>query len=444
MTKLEISLLTLLFILVFIICLSIFYFYKRKKEPNKKINIEIKKIKIQREKLTNKISEYNNAMLLLVNKNKKDIEEELINSLKNELENNFNSQIKEHIEHLEKEKESIANNMIIEVMERVAEPIITDRTTVNIILKDDSMKGRIIGKEGRHKRIFENLTGTDLIIDKDSNIITISSTNPIRREIAKNVLNKLLISKNIESNKIELIFKQEKEDFEKKTFDIGKDIILNTLNIKNIDESIYKYVGRLKYRSSFGQNALSHSVECSLIASDIADKLNLNTDIAKRVAFFHDIGKSNDYEVDKTHIQSGLDIAKECNLDHYIINAISSHHGEENCNNIYSEITKIADTISASRPGARVNSYEEYFSRVKNLEDICNNFDEVENSYVIKSGRQLRVIINPNKIANNENFEYTCKKIKDAIESNEKVNKYKIKVIIVKEERKEFETTILS
>lgn len=453
---------TFIFVLLIIILIALFaiagflvYFFGFKnkaknsssKNNKKQFNKDLKQYHKKLDQLDNLKNEYHTKLKELSlkienvhNLKLADIKKELENQVLSE----YNFELKNKLDDLKKDyeinKTTIANNILLEVLERSAEPLIMERTTTSVVLEDDSLKGRIIGRDGRNKRLFEMLTGADLIIDKESSMITVSTANPIRREIAINTLKKLIISKNILPSKIESVFADETANFEKHVIKIGEEVWLNNLQLDPSDNRLYYYIGRLKFRSSYGQNALSHSVECALLASHIAQELNLDCKKARMIAFLHDIGKSNDYEVDKNHVDSGIQIAAECNLDDNVKNAILSHHGDVECSNIYSNITKIADMISAARPGARINSYEEYFERVKKLEEICNGFDEVNSSYVIKSGRQLRVLINPSKVLD-KNLEAVSLKIKKSLESDPLISKFKIKVILIKENRYEFETT---
>lgn len=414
---------------------SIHFIKEEYQELNNKIKEKEKELEIQ-------ILEYHNKLLKLSNTTNEELKKEVSESYKKIFASNLLEEINEYKTELKENKIKIISNILIDSYQNISQQILINSNTGIVKLEDNNLKGRIIGKNGRNKKIFEYLTGTDLLIDKISDIITISSLNPIRREVGKRTLEELIKSKNIDPSRIENTYAKVLEEFDSHVKEIGKDVLNNKLHIYDMDEKVYKYIGNLYYRNSYSQNILSHSIECAQISMNIASSLGLDPEKAKRATFFHDIGKSIDNEVDKTHIESGVMIAKECNFDDYIIESIKTHHNDGIITSIYSEITKIADTISASRPGARVDSFDEYVERVNRLELICNEFDEVSNSYVIKSGRQLRVMINPKKIKDYKELELLSLKIKESIEADEKIGSYKINIILIKEDKVSIETSI--
>ncbi len=437
------SIFAFIIILLFIICIFLYTKNKKNKESSiKKQYDELnKKLNLQSDELNNQIIEYRNKLLDLSSKTEFEIENEIKNNLSQQLKKDLVSEINQYKDELQENKNKILYELLVNSYQNILEETVHQSSSSIIKLDDINLKGRIIGKDGRNKKVFEYLTGTDLVIDKVSEYITIASLNPIRRTIANNVMIELIKTKNIEPAKIETLFEQETKKFNEEIYNIGKDVCLNKLHVNDLNEKIYPYIGKLNFRSSYSQNILSHSLECAYIAQKIASILNIDEKKAKLAAFFHDIGKANDFEIDMNHIDSGVEIANECNLDDYIKEAISTHHNEGIITSIYSEITKIADAISASRPGARIDSYEEYIKRVNTLEKICNEFEEVNSSYVIKSGRQLRIMINPKKINNYDELELLSYKIKEKIENNSEVGSYKIKVILVKEDKLTFETS---
>lgn len=409
MNILSICLIVIILLLVIIlVVLSIFFFYKQKKHKRESINTS-----------NNKKTNVSIDIDYIYESQKKEIEENL-----NELNSNY------------KQK---ANQILVDAMQTIVHQVIQEHTTSSINITDDTVKGRIIGKDGRNKRTFELVTGVDLIIEKDNNFITLSSFNPIRREIAKNLLSELLKIKSIDPNKIETMYKDVKASFENHLNVLGKEIVEDKFNIFDLNKELYPLIAKLKYRTSYGQNVLNHVCEVAHIAASIANTLKLDQKIAIKTALLHDIGKAIDFECDTNHVDAGLNIAKQLNLDEYIIDAIASHHGETLSKNIYSEIIKLADTISASRPGARINSYGEYFTRVQELEKIINNFNEVNNCFVIRSGRQVRVMVNP-ILVDDFSLANLANKIKYEIENNEITKGFNIKVTLIKENRYEFET----
>lgn len=339
--------------------------------------------------------------------------------------NEFNESIKKDID----EK---AVQLMIEAMERNAENIVSSKFSFTIKLHDDSIKGKIIGKDGRNKKTFENITGTDLIIENDQKAITISSPNPVRREIAKRTMEKLLEIKNIEPNKIEKIYQDTKEHFDQICFEIGKETLESKLKVFNLDTGLYPIVGKLNFRTSYTQNVLTHSIECANLAVQIANNLNLDPEKAKLAAFFHDIGKAIDFELDNDHVNCGVEIARRFKLDDYILNAIESHHDKVMADNPYSAIVKIVDKLSASRPGARLISNENYFKRISEIEKICKSYKEIKEAYVLKSGKQIRIMVNP-ELVNDDDCQVLMHELKFKLEDNELINKQPIEIIMYRE-----------
>ncbi len=349
------------------------------------------------------------------------------------------SQLINHYNEITKEEISLrVQNMLINCFESLNEDFVVPKTSFTIKLEDDAVKGRIIGKDGRNKKAFELVTGTELIIEKDPEI-TISCFNPIRREIAKNVLVKLIENKHIEPSRIEKYFEQESLIIENKINDIGCNVVENQLQMYDINKELYNYVGKLYFRTSYGQNILLHSKECAMLAVSIAREIGVDTEKAKRAAFFHDIGKSVDFDIDNDHVESGVKLARKYNLDDYIINAIESHHEKVPIDNIYSAIVKVVDRISASRPGARIISFEEYIQRVTEIETICNSFEGVKTSYALKAGKQVRVIIDP-KIIDDDQAIILAQEIKNKLEDTPIINKQPIDVVLIREKRIEIKS----
>jgi ribonuclease Y len=332
-----------------------------------------------------------------------------------------NEKIKENVD-------AYAQQILVDTMESMAQNFIGESSVVTIGLKDDSLKGRIIGKDGRNKKAFEQLTGVELVIERTPEV-TLSSPNPIRRELAYMVMNQLILNKNIEPLKIQKVYDEELIKFETKLYNIGKQTIEDELLITDINHKLYPLIGRLHLRTSFGQNVLSHMLECAKITQSIAIKLGLDGEIAKRVGFFHDIGKANDFEIDNDHVSQGIKIANEYGLDNYILDAIKSHHNTYSSEYIYSQIVKIADTLSAARPGARMDVHDEYIKRVNTMEDICLKHPGVSKAYALRAGRYLMVYVKPNIIPeqNLESFVYQLKK---ELETNNTTNKFQIEVLV--------------
>lgn len=386
------------------------------------------------------IDEQNQVLSGLVGMSIEQAKEKLAENLRMRYRSYYNAIAIDEKKNINENLHKYAQEILISSIEEIVAETVIQRTTSTIKLPNDNIKGKIIGKDGKNKRMFECLTGVDLIIEKQPEI-TISCTNPIRRQLAKNVMETLLKLKNIEINRIETIYDSEKTKLEEFTKKIGKEILEDKLQIHEFDEKLHNFVGKLHYRYSYGQNVLQHCSETANIAMIIASKLNVDVEKAKRAAFFHDIGKAIDYEDSFDHVKSGLMIAEKFNFPDYIKNAIESHHNKVEPNNIYSAIVKIADEISASRPGARINGYDEYIKHIAELEEIAMSFPAVIKAYGMRSGRILRIIVQPDKIAGNQ-LQDLGKEIIEKIEENPLTNLHAVKVIIICEKRIELTTNV--
>lgn len=288
---------------------------------------------------------------------------------------------------LEKSKEILSTTMQRCMIEQVVE------TTVSVVgLPNDEMKGRIIGREGRNIRTLETLTGVDLVIDDTPEAVVLSSFDPVRREIAKVSLEKLIADGRIHPVRIEEVVEQAKEEVEKKIFQEGENAALDT-GIMGLNKEIIKTIGRLYYRTSYGQNVLKHSLEVSHIAGMLASELGANVYTAKRAGLLHDIGKAVDQTQEGTHIQLGVELARKFGEKEEIIHAIEAHHDDITANTIEAVLVKMADAISASRPGARRDTLEIYIKRLKKIEEIVNSYEGIKQSFAVQAGREVRVIV---------------------------------------------------
>lgn len=330
-----------------------------------------------------------------------------------------------------------AQNLIVNAMQNVAGAVVTQHAPLVIQIEDEAQKGRLIGRNGRNKQAFETITGVNLIVDKKKDMeVIVSSTNPVRREIAANLLQQLLKTNYIDPNQIETLYRQEEKKFETEVTNIGRQVLEEKLHVFDLNPSIYKYVGRLKYRFSYGQNVLQHALECAAYAKAIAVQLGINPNKAQLAAFLHDIGKAKDFDENFNHVNSGLAIARECGLPDYIENAIASHHGAVPANSVYAALVKVVDTLSAARPGARINSYEEHVKRITRIETICEKISGVYKAYALQSGHALRIICQPD-ITNNQ-LDLLEHEIRTTIEADELTNRFEINVEVIREQRKRF------
>ena len=325
-----------------------------------------------------------------------------------------------------------AKSLLINTMERYSNDVATIQTVSTVDLPNDEMKGRLIGREGRNIRTFEAVTGVDLIIDDTPETIVLSSFDPFRREIAKQTIETLIKDGRIHPTRIEEIYDKVCKDMNVRVKEIGNEAIYE-LGLTKIDPDLVNYIGKLYFRTSYGQNALKHSIEVAHLCGIMASEIGENALLAKRAGLLHDIGKSIDFEMEGSHVEIGSDLAKKYGESETVINAIESHHGDVEPTSIIAILVSIADTLSAARPGARNDSLENYVKRLEDLENIGNSFEGVEKTYAMQAGREVRVIVKPDEIDDLTSFKI-AREMKEKIES-ELQYPGTIKITVIRETR---------
>ncbi len=325
-----------------------------------------------------------------------------------------------------------ARDILITTIQRLATDVASEVTVTTVSLPNDEMKGRIIGREGRNIRTLETLTGVDIIIDDTPEAVVISCFDPIRREIAKTALSRLISDGRIHPARIEEIVQKVTKEITQTIYEEGERVLFE-VGIHTMSPEAIRTLGRLHYRTSYGQNVLAHSKEVALIAGMIASEVGANVELAKRAALLHDIGKGVEANGDGNHIEVGVDLARRLGEDPKVLNAIGSHHGDVEPESVEAVIVQIADAISAARPGARKETLDNYLKRLENLESIAEDFEGVDKAYAIQAGRELRILVNNEKITDDAAKEL-AKNVAKRIESELKYPG-RIKVTIIREMR---------
>jgi len=393
-----------------------------KQKELQKEQVEVEEIKKQQIDLLDKIAGYskNQAREMVLKK-----VEEMMNL-------EIAAYIKDREAEAKLEVDKKAKSMLVSSMQKYAGDVASEQTVTVVNLPNDEMKGRIIGREGRNIRTIEAVTGVDLIIDDTPEAIVLSSFDPLRREIARVTIESLIKDGRIHPTRIEELYDKTSQDMKAKILEYG-DSALFELGITKMDPELVEILGKLHFRTSFGQNALKHSIEVAHLAGLLAAELGENEILARRAGLLHDIGKSIDHEVEGSHVSLGAELARRFNENEVVINAIESHHGDSEPTSIIAELVAIADALSASRPGARNDSLENYIKRLQDLEAIANNIDGVDKTFAVQAGRELRVMVEPTKVDDLGSFKI-ARDIKERIEENLQYPGT-IKVTVIRETR---------
>lgn len=340
--------------------------------------------------------------------------------------------IKEEEQKAKLNAHEVAKGIIVSAMQRYSADVTNEQTVSTIALPSDDMKGRLIGREGRNIKTIEAVTGVDLIIDDTPEAIVISSFDPLRREIAKITIETLIKDGRIHPTRIEEVYTKICNDINTKITDLGNSAIYD-LSLGKVDAELINIIGRLNYRTSYGQNALQHSMEVAYLSGLMAAELGENIILARRAGLLHDIGKAIDYEVEGSHVELGVMLAKKYHEDEVVINAIASHHGDTEPKSIIAILVQIADTLSAARPGARNDSIENYVKRLEQLEAIGNSFEGVEKTYAMQAGREVRIMVKPEEI-DDAKAKIIARNMKEKIEA-EMQYPGTVKITVIRETR---------
>ncbi len=401
-------------------------------EKNETLNRRLKDVDKKEQILQEKIDSIIVELEKVAQMSTQEAKDELFKRVESKVSREIASYIKNKEDEAKEQVVAKSQELLAQAMAKYAQDTTIEKTVSVVALPNDEMKGRIIGREGRNIRTLETLLGVDLIIDDTPEVITVSCFNPIRREIARMSLENLIKDGRIQPGRIEEIVEKCKQEIEETIHKTGQDVAFK-LGITRISKELLDLVGRLKYRTSYGQNALEHSIEVAYLAGTMAAELGLDQNLAKRAGLLHDIGKAVDFEMDGSHVEIGARLAKKYGESDVVINAIESHHDDVPAKYIISHLVQAADTLSAARPGARSEMLENYIQRIEKLEEICKTYECVNQAYAMQSGRELRVMVAPDKIDDIGAYNLV-REIRERIE-NEMTYPGQIKVSVIREVR---------
>lgn len=356
----------------------------------------------------------------------------LMEDLEKEIQYDMAGLIRRVQEDTQEMAEQEARRIITTAIERYSADVVTDMTTCSVPLPNDEMKGRIIGKDGRNIRALEHLTGCNILIDETPEIVVISGFDPLRREIARASLEQLIADGRIHPSRIEEIVTKVKAELDESIRKAGEEAVYS-LKLTSLDPEILRTVGRLKFRTSYGQNVLQHSIEMGHLMAMLASEINLDPALASRIGLLHDVGKALDHNIEGGHAIIGADLIRKFGESATVVNAVAAHHNDVEPESAYAILTKAADAITAARPGARSGATEHYIQRLEKLEEISNQFRGVEKSYAIQAGREIRVIVQPEAIGDAETIQL-ARNISQQIEEHLEYPG-QIKVTVVRETR---------
>lgn len=395
---------------------------------NRKIAENDKKSKELDEKIDGILSELEKVSGMSV----KEAHDEIMKRVESKMQVEIAQFIKNAEDEANDTAEAKARDLLSLACDKYAQDVVTERSVAVIALPTDELKGRIIGREGRNIRVLEQTLGVDLVVDDTPEVITVSCFNPIRREIAKRTLEILVKDGRIQPGRIEEAAAKCKSEVDNDCFKAGQDAV-NRLGLVRMNRDLIALLGKLKYRTSFGQNVLEHSIEVGYLCGIMAAELGLDQNLARRAGLLHDIGKAVDYEQEGSHASLGASLARKYGENEVVINSIEAHHGDVPCTSVISHLVIAADTLSAARPGARSETLETYTKRITQLEEIAKEFDGVQQAYAVQAGREIRVMVIPEKVSDAEAVKM-AQQMREKIE-NTMTYPGTIKVSIIREYR---------
>ena len=378
------------------------------------------------------VQEQEKKLVEIANLSQEKARDIILERVENDMSMEIASYIKEEEEKAKSEASRKAKNLLVGAIQQYSSETVYETTVSVVALPNDEMKGRIIGREGRNIRAIEAATGVDIIIDDTPEAVVLSCFDPVRREIARRTMETLVQDGRIQPPRIEELVAKFKKELDTELREAGEKAVFET-GIGKIHPELVKLIGRLKYRTSYGQNVLKHSMEVAFLAGKLAAEIGENEIIARRAGLLHDIGKSIDAETEGSHVDIGLDIANRYREKPEVIDAIGSHHGDREATTLIAPLVAAADTLSAGRPGARSESLDNYIKRLTQLEEICNEFKGVEKAYALQAGREIRVLVKPDEISDVEDYK-VARDMRLKIE-NDVQYPGTIKVVVIRELR---------
>jgi ribonuclease Y len=405
---------------------------KTLKNQEKELERRLQGIETREKEVSSLLAQQKNQLLKITAMNVNEARELLLKRLEDECEHEMSSLIQRKLDETNETVYEKSREIISAAIQRYASEHTCEVSVSTVEIPNDDMKGRIIGREGRNIRAFEKATGVDVIVDDTPGMIIVSGFNPVRREVARLAMERLIQDGRIHPSRIEELVAQTKKDVNAKVLQIGKNAAVEA-NVRGLNNRILSLIGALNFRTSYGQNVLRHSIEVAFLSQIMADELNLDSAVARRAGLLHDIGKAIDHEVEGGHPAIGASFLKRFNESAVVLNAVEGHHGDIPADNPYTPLVAAADAISASRPGARRETLERYIKRLEKLEEIAAGFPGVDNAYAIQAGREIRVIVDANKV-NDDGAVKVARDIANKIE-NEMAYPGEIQVTLLREVR---------